>query len=176
MKTIWFWLPPIGYMAAIFVVSSLPNPQIGGETPDYILHALEYFLLALLLIRLFLVRQPPLSLPNHFPPFLKGGQGGFLFSSLDKNSRGDFARWQQACLLGVIIAVGYGVTDEFHQYFIPGRHCSLSDVVSDTVGAILAYGVASLDYLFLNRYRPWVKSLKRFKMIHSVSYIAYRFK
>ncbi len=154
MKTVWFWLPPIGYMAAIFVVSSLPNPQIGGETPDYILHGLEYFLLALLLIRLFLVRQ----------------------SLLDKKSKGNFTNWQQACLLGVIIAIGYGVTDEIHQYFVPGRHCSLSDVFSDTVGAILAYGVASLDYFFLKRYNSWLTFLKRFKMIRSMSYITYRFK
>ena len=130
----WFWLPPIGYMAAIFIVSSLPNPQIGGETPDYVLHALEYFLLALLLIRLFLARQ---------------------FSLLDKNGRGDFTRWQQACLLGAVISIIYGITDEIHQYFVPGRHCSLSDVGSDTVGAILAYGVASVDYLLLNRYKSW---------------------
>ncbi len=139
-------------MTAIFTVSSLPNPQIGGETPDYILHALEYFLLALLLIRLFLARQ-----------FLSDGKR-------------DFTNWQQVCLLGVIIAVGYGVTDEIHQYFVPGRYCSLSDVFSDTVGAIFAYGVASLDYLLLNRYKPWGRFLKRFNMIRSISYAAYRFK
>jgi VanZ family protein len=142
-------------MAAIFVVSSLPNPQIGGETPDYILHGLEYFLLTLLLIRLFLVKQ----------------------SSLDEKISQDFRSWQYACLLGVIIAVGYGVTDEIHQYFVPGRHCSLHDVLSDTVGAMLAYGVATLDYLFLNHYSPLITtSLKRFRMIRSMSYAAYRFK
>ena len=155
MKLIfWFWLPPIGYMAAIFVVSSLPNPQIGGETPDYVLHALEYFLLALLLIRLFLVRQ----------------------SSLDKNDRRNFISWRQACLFGMIIAVGYGISDEIHQYFVPGRHCSLHDVFSDAAGAILAYGTALLDYLLLNRYKSWLSFLKRFNMLHSISYAAYRFK
>jgi VanZ family protein len=142
-------------MAAIFIVSSLPNPQIGGETPDYALHTLEYFLLALLLIRLFLVRQ----------------------ASLDKNERRNFISWRQACLFGMIIAVSYGVSDEIHQYFVPGRYCSLYDVFSDTAGAILAYGVACLDYFFLNRYRPWITtSLKRFRTIRSVSYAAYRFK
>lgn len=152
--TFWFWFPPIGYMAAIFVVSSLPNPQIGGETPDYVLHALEYFLLALLLIRLFLARQP----------------------SLDMNGRGDFTRWQQLCLLGVGIAIVYGITDEIHQYFVPGRHYSLHDVLSDTVGAILAYGIASLDYLFLKHYSSWLTFLKRFRMVRSVSYATYWFK
>jgi VanZ family protein len=145
----WFWLPPIGYMAAIFVVSSLPTPQIGGEIPDYFLHALEYFLLALLLVRLFLAKQ-----------FFQG-------------NRGDFANWQRACLLAVIIAIAYGISDEIHQYFVPGRHCSLHDMVSDTVGALIAYGVAFLDYLLLNRYRSWIVFLKRFRTIHSISYTAY---
>ena len=133
----WFWLPPLEYMAAIFFVSSLPNPQVGGETPDYILHALEYFLLTLLLMRLFLAKQSPLV--------LKQRQNFFLLSGC----RGDVINWHHACLLGVIIAIAYGVSDEIHQYFIPGRHCSWHDVVADTAGALLAYGVALLDYLVL---------------------------
>jgi VanZ family protein len=142
-------------MVAIFVVSSLSNPQIGGETPDHVLHGLEYFLLTLLLIRFFLVKQ----------------------STSDEKGKWDFISWQQACLLGVVVSIIYGITDEIHQYFVPGRHCSLYDVFSDTVGAMLAYGVATLDYLFLNYYSHWITtSLKRFRTIRSVSYAAYRFK
>ena len=144
----WFWLPPLGYMAAIFFVSSLPNPQIGGDTPDYVLHALEYFLLTLLLIRLFL--------------------------SSNRDNRHVFS-WQYACVLGVIVAVSYGVTDEIHQYFIPGRHCSVHDVVSDMIGSIVAYGVASLDALLFHRYKFWqLFLLKRLKPFSSVSYAIYR--
>ena len=36
-----------------------------------------------------------------------------------------------ACLL-------YGISDEFHQSFIPGRYVSGMDVVADTLGAVLA--------------------------------------
>lgn len=147
-RVIWFWLPPLGYMIAIFSVSSLPNPQIGGETPDYVLHALEYFLLALLLIRLLLSRQS-----SH--PVSK-----------------TFNHWHQACFVGMIIAIVYGISDESHQYFIPGRHCSLSDVVADSGGAILAYSVAALDYWLLSRYAGWAVFAKRF----SISYAAYRFR
>ena len=161
----WFWLPPIGYLAAIFFVSSLPNPQIGGETPDYILHALEYFLLALLLMRLLLARPSPVR-----PEPVEGRTQQSL-----KGARGNFTTWQQLCLLGVIITILYGVTDEIHQYFVPNRQCSLHDVLADTLGALLAYGIASLDYLLLNRYPSWTIFLKRFKLTRSVSYAAYRF-
>ena len=32
----------------------------------------------------------------------------------------------------------YGVIDELHQAYVPGRHCSFFDVVSDVAGAALA--------------------------------------
>ncbi len=31
----------------------------------------------------------------------------------------------------------YGISDEFHQSFVPGRYVSAMDVVADTVGAII---------------------------------------
>lgn len=40
--------------------------------------------------------------------------------------------------LGVIVAVmTYGVSDEIHQSFVPGRDASVFDVVVDTIGAVL---------------------------------------
>lgn len=35
----------------------------------------------------------------------------------------------------VAICAAYGVSDEFHQSFVPGRSVQVSDVVADTVGA-----------------------------------------
>jgi len=37
----------------------------------------------------------------------------------------------------------YSMTDEFHQYFVPGRHASLSDCLIDTTGALLGLWVLS---------------------------------
>ena len=37
-----------------------------------------------------------------------------------------------------LIAVAYGVIDELHQSFVPGRNCSLCDLASDALGAALA--------------------------------------
>ncbi len=38
----------------------------------------------------------------------------------------------------VVLASGYGVVDEFHQSFTPGRYVELADWVADTLGATLA--------------------------------------
>lgn len=43
--------------------------------------------------------------------------------------------------LAVVIASVYGVTDEFHQSFTPGRSVEVLDWLSDTSGAALAVAV-----------------------------------
>jgi VanZ family protein len=37
-----------------------------------------------------------------------------------------------------VIAVAYGVTDEWHQSFVPNRHSELRDLGSDAIGAFAA--------------------------------------
>jgi VanZ family protein len=44
----------------------------------------------------------------------------------------------QAIALALAIAVGYAITDEFHQSFVDGRNGNPVDVAIDTVGASLA--------------------------------------
>ena len=38
----------------------------------------------------------------------------------------------------VLFCLLYGISDEFHQYFVPGRFPSKWDVSADTLGAVLA--------------------------------------
>ncbi len=46
------------------------------------------------------------------------------------------------CILFIlIITVLYGASDEFHQYFVPGRSCSVYDWFADGIGACLAIGL-----------------------------------
>jgi VanZ family protein len=42
-----------------------------------------------------------------------------------------------ALLSSFLLTILYGVTDEFHQSFVPGRHASLLDLVADSFGALL---------------------------------------
>lgn len=41
----------------------------------------------------------------------------------------------------VFFCLLYGISDEFHQSFVPGRFVSVLDVVADTVGPLLVCGL-----------------------------------
>jgi hypothetical protein len=40
-----------------------------------------------------------------------------------------------------LIAAAYAATDEFHQYFVPGRSCEFRDVCIDALGALVGVGI-----------------------------------
>jgi len=89
-------------MAAIFYVSSLPQPPVppGGDKPW---HLLAYFGLAVVVVR---------------------AVAGGLRASIE---------WRTAAL-AIAIGVGYAVTDELHQMFVPGRSAQLADLFADAIG------------------------------------------
>ena len=43
--------------------------------------------------------------------------------------------------LSVGFVVFYGMTDEFHQVFVPGRTASIGDLCADTIGALIGAGL-----------------------------------
>lgn len=57
--------------------------------------------------------------------------------------------------LPVAVSAIYAVTDEVHQYFIPGRACRALDVGIDTCGAMFGAGVFAVGlYLIAKKRRP----------------------
>jgi VanZ family protein len=40
--------------------------------------------------------------------------------------------------IGLALASFYGITDEVHQYFVPGRSADIADWYSDSIGAAIA--------------------------------------
>lgn len=45
----------------------------------------------------------------------------------------------KAIVYGFIITSLYGITDEIHQYFVPGREMHFSDWLLDTIGALIVF-------------------------------------
>jgi len=59
----------------------------------------------------------------------------------------------------IVICVLYGISDEIHQLFIPGRAFEIKDMTIDSVGSI----VGSLVYLlFINKSRKQRKNINEF--------------
>jgi VanZ family protein len=46
-------------------------------------------------------------------------------------------------LVSLVFAVIYGIGDEVHQYYVPGRIASIGDVIADSFGALLGSFLAA---------------------------------
>lgn len=60
---------------------------------------------------------------------------------------------KKTAAVSLVICALYAVSDEVHQYFVPGRACMLRDMLLDTCGA--ACGVAAVSFLiyFVRKHR-----------------------
>lgn len=47
-------------------------------------------------------------------------------------------------ILAFLIAVLYGIIDEFHQALVPGRDATIGDVIADSLGALLGSYLAGI--------------------------------
>lgn len=79
-------------------------------------------------------KEPSINVPDKLAHFIAYG----LLATLIL--RTDFF-WKKR-MKGMLLAVGvtslYGITDEWHQYYVPGRFSDVIDWVADTLGALLA--------------------------------------
>jgi VanZ family protein len=71
------------------------------------------------------------------------------FTDQQKNTRPKRVLW-----LTVLLCVLYGISDEFHQSFVPGRSSSFLDVLADCAGAVITSAI-------------WFRWRKRIAMIGS---------
>ncbi|MCB7036715.1 VanZ family protein [Eggerthella sinensis] len=64
-----------------------------------------------------------------------------VFGALLANALRCHMPLRRACLVAIACASLYGVSDEFHQLFVPGRMCDPVDWMVDTAGATLGSGI-----------------------------------
>ena len=69
----------------------------------------------------------------------------FLMISLVRKENKNFI------FLAILFAVFYGVSDELHQFFVPGRHSSLFDVFLDSVGIVFAFMIYFISVEWRNQ-------------------------
>lgn len=114
----WRWLgPALGYAALIFFLSSLSNPFPFKPTGLFALDKLLHFVEYATLAALL--------------------AWGLVRAGLAVSSGGVWA---------AVLASAYGLTDEVHQAFVPGRSADPRDWVADTVGAVVG-AVAVVAFL-----------------------------
>lgn len=112
MKKFFYWLEVILWCGVIFFFSSIPDlkiKQLGFW--DFVLrkiaHITEYCILVILFLRAFKISL------NYVEDYKKIHFWSIFLSFL------------------------YAISDEIHQYFVPGRNFALTDIFIDTTGIIL---------------------------------------
>ena len=83
------------------------------------------------------------SVAGHFCEYVVFG--ALLFVALHVTRPA--ARRGMLMLAAIALASAYGVTDEFHQLFVPGRFCDPADWLTDTLGAT----VGAVGAMLVNR-------------------------
>jgi VanZ family protein len=108
------WLPVLVWASVIFVFSATPNLKV---IPGSDLD--------------LVVRKA-----GHMTVF--GVLATLLWQALTRSAVG------RPMALSWLLALGYAVSDEFHQSFTAGRHMAALDVAIDSIGAFLALAVLAL--------------------------------
>ncbi|NLY93847.1 MAG: VanZ family protein [Myxococcales bacterium] len=107
------WLPAVLYMALIFTLSSMP--------------ALAPY-----------AKYVPLR--DKGLHFLEYAVLGFLTTHASGRTFPDRTR-ARVVIFGWLTAVLFGVSDELHQAFVPGRTAELADLFADAIGAAVGTGI-----------------------------------
>lgn len=108
------WAPVVVHMAIIFAASSLQNL---GELPGGVSDKSGHFI-GYALLAVLLLRA-----------FARGRLRDVTWSRV---------------AAAIVVATLYGVSDEFHQLFVPGRSADRYDVLADCAGATLGAGLGWL--------------------------------
>ncbi len=126
---LFYWAPVVLYAALIFFLSSLSEPDV------YV---------------------PPLPIP-YADKALHAFEYGLLAVLTYRAFRYAGGTWSaaHAGLLAVAASTAYGMTDEFHQAFVPLRDANVWDLVADCMGSML--GVWSWSHI-----EPQRRSVKDF--------------
>ena len=131
---VFFWLLAAACAGCIFWLSSKDGSQSKDMSDN-----VRGILMKLFgpLLNSFIVRK--------FAHFFEYAVLGFLIGCALFLSRRRFSP-----ITAVICSALYSISDEIHQYFVPGRACRIFDVGVDTLGALTGTLILALIILIIN--------------------------
>jgi len=112
LKQLKLWAPVVIWAGLIFFFSSIPDLE-SGLKEDFILRKIAH-IFEYFILTLLLFRA------------FKGS----LAMNLDR-----------LYIYPAALALLYAISDEFHQFFVDGRYCSLNDVMIDSIGIVIFYAM-----------------------------------
>ena len=137
MKILWPVLTVL-MAALIFYSSSMPGDESGEASLSIVLRVQQFIPIDDDLLH-FLVRKAA-----HFTVY------AILAFNLANSLKFHMANKKAVLLTAWVGASIYGITDEIHQYFVPGRHMSVMDMGINSAGALLG---AVFVYLLIMKTR-----------------------
>lgn len=117
VKIFKFWFPVFVYFVIIYVISAQPNLSIPVVGG----------------------RFDKITHVIEYAPL------GFLLYRAFLGTT-NISSYKRLIFLSIFIGTLYGVSDEYHQSFVPGRHAGVGDVIADGIGATLGGIIAFFFY------------------------------
>lgn len=78
----------------------------------------------------------PLSVTDKQAHFSGYSVLGLLIARAAARGLGRRVTWTMA-LVAIVITIAYGISDEYHQSFVPGRDSDIHDVYADSLGGVI---------------------------------------
>ena len=115
-----YWFPPVVFCLLLFIQSSFPSP----------------------------IKEPDVPFFDKYLHLLAYAILGALFYRAYATQRIGGNK-SKVAVLSILSAGLYGISDEIHQYFVPGRNADIMDAAVDFIGAVC--GVLCYQYLAKRR-------------------------
>ena len=109
-KFLKLWFPVVAWAVLIFCLSGIPNLKTGLEF-DFILRKISHLI----------------EYQIHVLLLYRAFAGSFKINAM------------RLFIYPAVLSFFYAITDELHQSVIPGRNCSIWDVLIDSTGIITFY-------------------------------------
>lgn len=136
------WGVLIAWMLLIFLMSNQPG-EVSSKQSDLVIKIFSLVGIDLNSylgsIATFIVRKAA-----HFTEY-------FILYSLSIRVLKQYIEIKRARIYCLLIVLGYAITDEIHQYFVPGRAMALRDVLIDFSGGIFGYVINYFIYNLKNK-------------------------